>query len=191
MLKRLLFVSIGLSMVVAACGKSSTGTSAKNGTPLPSGSTAGFQTYTDATYGFNIGYPSEWERQQGAAGSAVAFLSPVEGTSDDFRENVNVLIQTLPDGSFTLEKYTQLSLQQAPSLITGFHLLDQGSTSLSGSPADRVHYQGEQGNFLLEWEQVWTVKDGKAFILTYTAKRDRYQAQLGTAESMFTTFRLP
>lgn len=150
-----------------------------------------FQTYADEAHGFTIGYPSEWHRQEGVAGSQVAFLAPPEGTSDAFRENVNVVVQVLPEASLTLDLYTKLSLEQAPTIITGFRLLDQGSTTLSGAPAHEVHYRGKQGIFRLEWGQVWTVEDGKAYVLTYTAERKRYEADRATAEAMFETFRLP
>jgi serine/threonine-protein kinase len=120
----------------------------------------------------------------------VLLLSPLEGTSDDFRENVNVLVQALPD-KVSLDDYTKLSLDQAPKLITGFDLLDQGSTILAGTPAHQVHYRGAQGTFRLEWKQVWTVRNGRAFVLTYTAERERYEADLPTAEAVFATFRLP
>jgi len=123
-------------------------------------------------------------------GSAVALLSPLEGSSDNFRESVNVLVQTLPD-KMTLDEYTKLSLDQASKLITGFDLLDQGSTTVAGSPARQMHYRGQQGVFRLEIKQVWMVQDGKAFVLTYTAEREQYTADLPTAEAMFASFRLP
>ncbi|HYT79627.1 MAG TPA: hypothetical protein VEQ37_10305 [Actinomycetota bacterium] len=119
---------------------------------------------------------------------AVALLSPLEGSSDDFRENV--IVQTLPD-KMTLDEYTKLSLDQAPKLITGLDLLDQGSTILAPSPARHVHYRGQQGVFRLEIRQVWTVQDENAFVLTYSAEREQYAADLPTAEAMFASFRLP
>jgi serine/threonine-protein kinase len=190
-MRRPLCSVIVLSLIAAGCGGKSTPRGAGPGASQPSSaSTAGFETYTDAKYDFTIGYPKEWDKQEGAAGSAVAFLSPQESASDDFRENVNVLVQMLPD-KVTLDQYTKLSLDQAPKLITGFDLLDEGSTTLAGSPAHHVHYRGEQGAFRLEWKQVWTVQNGRAFVLTYTAERERYGADLTIAGAMFATFRLP
>lgn len=190
-MRKLVLPAVALFLIGAGCsGKSPPRAASPTGSQPSTGSTAGFETYRDAKYDFTIGYPKDWDKQEGTLGSAVLLLSPLEGSSDEFRENVNVLVQTLPD-KMSLDQYTKLSLDQAPKLITGFDLLDEGSTNLAGSPAHQVHYRGEQGSFRLEWKQVWTVRDGKAFVLTYTAERKRYGADLAVAETMFGTFRLP
>jgi hypothetical protein len=184
-------IALGLIILGVACagGGGATGTASPTSSPSDKVSYEEFASYSDSKYGFTIQYPKDWEKQVGALGSAVVMLSPREGDSDEFRENVNVLVQMLPD-KMTLDQYTELSLDQASKLITGFDLLDQGSTQLAGRPARRIHYRGEQGAFRLEWEQVWTVLGGQAFIVTYTADRDRYDTYLRTAEAMFASFRL-
>ena len=186
-----LTIALGLTISGVACagGGGATGTASSTTSPSDKASVEQLASYSDSKYGFTIQYPKDWEKQVGALGSAVAMLSPPEGDSDKFRENVNVLVQKLPD-KMTLDQYTKLSLDQAPKLITGFDLLDQGPTQLAGRPARRIHYRGEQGAFRLELEQVWTVLGGQAFILTYTAERDRYGTYLRTAEAMFASFRL-
>jgi hypothetical protein len=183
---------IVLSLVAVGCGGDGSSTGPPSPTPsVPSGvPTAGFETYTDAEYGFTIAYPTDWEKQEGALGSSVLILSPTEEPSDDFRENVNVLVQTVPD-KMSLGEYTRLSLDEAPKLITGFDLLDDGPAMLSDAPAHQVHYRGEQGAFRLEWKQMYALSNGRAFVLTYTAERDQYESGLPTAEAMFASFRLP
>jgi hypothetical protein len=185
-------IALGLILSGVACaggGGGATSTASATTSPSDKASDEEFASHSDSKNGFTIQYPMDWEKQVGALGSAVLILSPREGDSDQFRENVNVLVQKLPD-RMTLDQYTKLSLDQAPKLITRFDLLDQGSTQVAGRPAHRVHYRGEQGAFLLEWEQVWTVLGGQAFILTYTAERDRYSTYLRPAEAMFASFRL-
>jgi eukaryotic-like serine/threonine-protein kinase len=184
-------IALGLAISGVACasGGGAGGKASSTSSPSDNVSYEEFASYSDSKYGFTLQYPKDWEKQVGAMGSAVVILSPREGDSDKFRENVNVLVQTLPD-KMTLDQYSKLSLDQAPKLITGFDLLDQGPTQLAGRPARRVHYRGEQGSFRLEWEQVWTVLGGQAFILTYTAERDRYEMYLRTAEATFASFRL-
>jgi hypothetical protein len=190
-MKRALITVLVVSIAGVACG----GTSAPTKSPSQSGgkpssvSSGGLSTYTNTAPGFSIGYPADWDKQEGAAGTIVAFLSPAEGPSDDFRENLNTAIEALPNSSITLDQYTQAVLGKLPKVITGFNLLDQGSTRLGGRPAHRVHYQGEQGMFKLEWEQVWAVQGKQAFILSYAAERDRYAADVSKAEAMFASFK--
>jgi eukaryotic-like serine/threonine-protein kinase len=187
-----LLAGIVLSLVAVGCGgNGSSSPPSGPATSVPSGvPTADFETYTDVAEGFTIAYPKHWEKREGALGSSVLILSPTEEPSDDFRENVNVLVQTVPEET-SLGEYTRLSLDEAPKVIMGFDLLDDGPAMLSGAPAHQVHYRGEQGAFRLEWKQVYALKNGKAFILTYTAERDQYEAGLPTAEAMFASFRLP
>jgi eukaryotic-like serine/threonine-protein kinase len=187
----LVVLTVGLVATAGSCSSGGPGGSPSSPRVSPSASVqhAGLVSYTNTAQGFSIRYPQGWEKREGALGTAVLLLSPREGTSDEFQENVNVLVQKVPD-KMSLEEYSKLSIEQAPKLITGFRLLDQGSTTLGESPAHRIHYRGEQGAFHLEWEQVWSVLEGQAFIITYTAERDRYQMYRPTAEAMIASFRL-
>jgi hypothetical protein len=187
-MKRELVASITLFVLVTACGGEGAPPRA-SGTPSNQ-STAGFKTYTDAANGFTIKYPPDWEEQQGPEGAAVTFLSPREDAADKFRENINVLIQSLPDPDMSLQEYTDLSTTQGPQLIEGFKVLDQDEISLSGHAATRVHYSGGISGNDFEWEAVWLVEGGKAYVITFTASPDRFSDYLERAQAALNSFQL-
>ena len=57
-------------------------------------------------YGISIKYQRDWVKQEGVMGTVVAFLSPKEGTSDIFQENLNIMVQDLSKSPMTLSEYT-------------------------------------------------------------------------------------
>jgi hypothetical protein len=101
-----------------------------------------------------------------------------------------VLIQSLPDPDMSLQDYTDLSTRQGPQLIEGFKVLDQEEISLGGHEARRVHYSGKVSGTALEWEAVWLVESGKAYVITFTASPERFSSYLGQARAALNSFRL-
>jgi len=81
---------------------------------------------------FSMRFPVNWEVREGVMGTAVAALSPQEGSSDAFRENVNVLFETLPT-RMSLEEYWNASLQVFSK--TNFKIINQGDTKIGGENA--------------------------------------------------------
>lgn len=176
------------AIIAAACGWGAN-PSARTSEPSAA-SSAGYLTYVDSTYGFRIQYPPDWTESVGSAGAVVAFVSPPQSAADDFKENVNVLVQNLPDPSMSLGQYTDLSLRQAGSIIDGFKLLASGPSTLAGRSAQRVMYLGQSGNHDLKFDAVWLVEKGRAYVLTYTATRDSFDAFRPTAEAIIESFSL-
>ena len=123
-------------------------------------------------------------------GSVVAFLSPIEGTSDDLQENVNILVQDLSAQPMTLDEYTDLSLGQIEQFVTDAVILDSSAATLAGNPGHKAVYTGKQGQYDLQWMQVWTVKNDKAYVISYTAEATEYSAVLATVQEMIESFEI-
>jgi len=126
----------------------------------------------------------------GNVGAAVTFLSPSDGPDDRFRESVNVLVQDLPFSMMTLRQYTDTSLSQATGQIPDFTLLSSNPTLLADREAQRVIYRGQQAGYDLEWEQVWLVDRGRAYVVTLTAELSRFATIHATAEAVIQSFAL-
>lgn len=151
--------------------------------------------YRNEKYRFEIHYPSNWTRQeQEPFGTLalifVAFLSPQESASDMFLENINITVQDLSNQPMTLDEYTNLSINQMSQYITDFNIIDSSVTTLVGNPAHKIVYTGKEGQNNLKWMQIWTIKDNKAYVITYTAKIDTYSNFLGTIQQMINSFKL-
>jgi len=152
-------------------------------------STTGYLTYVNSSFGFRIKYPPDWSTQAGSAGAAIAFVSPAQGSSDSFRENVNVLVEDLADPSMSLGQYTDTSLRQAKTAIDAFRLLRSAPATLASRSAERVIYLGQIGRDL-KFESVWLVEKGRAYVVTYTATPDAFAGTEPTAEAVIGSFEL-
>jgi len=68
---------------------------------------------------FEIQYPSDWVvDQSGQMGISFFLFSPLSDESDNFKENVNLLIQDLAGYDLTLDGFVDLSENQIKTLAT-------------------------------------------------------------------------
>lgn len=101
-----------------------------------------------------------------------------------------MLIQSLPDPDMSLQEYSELSTEQAPQLIQDFEVLDTVTTSVGGHEAGRVHYSGSISGNALEWQALWLVEGGKAYVITFTADPGSFSDYLAQAVPALNSFRL-
>jgi transposase len=175
-----------------SCGGNNPSTPPKGGgASQPSGaSTASYQTYTDAEFGFSTKYPQDWEKLERQFGATVLFRSPKEGDSDSFQENVGVAVEALPSDSITLDQYYEAALRQVEKGITDFDLGSSDMFNRTGRSWRRIVYTGRQGQFALQFQQDFTVVRNRAYILTFVAERDRFSEFLSAAEAIVGSFQV-
>ena len=138
--------------------------------------------------GITLEHPDTWTVRPKGGGDEplVLFIDPASGVP--FRRNVNI-IQQAPDEPLTLDQYTRISLQQIRDAKGTIQ--QEGPTTLSGSPAHKISYRADLGSGDLRFLAVWTIRSGKAWLVTYTADPARFDQALPEVERMLTTIRLP
>ena len=138
--------------------------------------------------GVSLEHPRAWTVEPSTGTDPlVVFLDPSAGVP--FRRNINIMVQSGPR-PLTLDEYTQLSLKQFADLKT-VTIGESRPTTLSGSPAYRVTYRGDLGAGDLRFLAVWTVRSGKAWLVTFASDPARYNASLPEVERLLTTIQLP
>jgi eukaryotic-like serine/threonine-protein kinase len=141
-----------------------------------------FVTYDNPTFGVRIQYPSDWGRLDLSfmQGSADIDFYPLADTS--LAKNVKIQVDNLPSSNMTLEEYTN-------SQINPFEekLLESNTTTLAGIPGYEIVFTSLQG---LKTMQVWTIKDDKAYIITYVAQEEDYEKELQVAQKMIDSFEI-
>ncbi len=171
---RLAGMVVVAAVALAACGGGDGETSAS------------LTTYKDPAHGFEVGYPSDWEQKQ-AAGTVVAFLSPQEGSDDNFRENVNVVAESVPS-SVDLEFYTDRTLDKLKNFISDMKVEESVSAKLGSEPAHRIIYTGTQSGVHARFLQVWALHSGTAYVVTYTGSIDGFDGFKDEADRMLDSF---
>jgi hypothetical protein len=187
--------AIVLIAAAASCGGTTSSlppaTSSTSSTPVASASAVpeGFATYANPSPPFTIVYPQAWSTSTTVSGAIVVFLAPTSDASDQFRENVNVLRQTVNSG-MTLQRYTTLSIANAGQIVQNFNQVDLKSTALSGMPAQRIEYTGDVNGKSYHFFAEWIVTGTDAWVLTYTAEESAYQQFLPDAQTTIKSFHL-
>ena len=141
-----------------------------------------FVTYDNPTFGVRIQYPSDWGRldlsflQQ----SADIDFYPLADTS--LAKNVKIQVNNLPSRNMTLEEYTNSQINPLEE-----RLLESNTTTLAGIPGYEIVFTSLQG---LKTMQVWTIKNDKAYIISYVAQEEDYEKELQVAKKMIDSFEI-
>jgi len=148
-----------------------------------------FQTFKFLEHGFKIDYHPHWNIGE-FPGTLLAFLSPLVGPEDQYRENLNITREELPNANISLEHYINLSIEQLKRGLTNFRLLESSSAaSLAKGKAYKLIYNGTSGIFYLKFMQIFTIMDNLVYIFTYTAENNHYDEFLDDAKKMIKSFR--
>src|SRR5919108_4323110 len=141
-----------------------------------------FNLYENPTYGIQIQYPSDWGRLDLSflQDSADIDFYPLSDTS--LAKNLKVLVKNLPFHNMTLEEYTNTQINP-----TEENLLESNPTTLANIPGYKIVFTNIAG---LKTMQVWTIKDDKAYIITYIAKEEDYKKDLQIVQKMIDSFEI-
>jgi hypothetical protein len=153
----------------------------------PQSPTTNFLTFEDTANGITMIYPANWEKQQTSQGDT-KFISTPENNTDQFRESLSISVRNLPSTSTTLDEFTKTMVsslgQSYPSSISGVQ-----STTLAGKPANHVTFSSDPQQ-RTETLQVWTIAEGKAYVVTYSYEKSQYQNYLPTVKGILDSIQI-
>src|SRR5688500_7329913 len=83
--------------------------------------------------GYSIQYPDSWDvDKSGAMGMSFMILSKQTTPQDQFRENVNLIIQDLTGQNINLEKFVELSQDQIKVMFVNLNILENKRMNSGG-----------------------------------------------------------
>jgi len=144
--------------------------------------------YYKKAEGFSIRFPAEWEQKENVMGTVVIAVSPAEGADDPFRENVNVVVETLP-ATMDLEEYFKLNMANMEKMFTTGQQPEVSDTTFGGEKAKRVVYQTTMGQIGVKGTLYVAVKGNRGYALTCSATPDSFDAYKARFEEIAGTFR--
>lgn len=139
--------------------------------------------YTNSTLGIGIMYPADWKTKEELQDGMVSFIAPSTSA-----QTVNIISRKLPAqaSNLSLDEYTKLSVAQLEK--RGAKISQKEKTTLAGLSAYKVIYRTPTD---LEFMQVWTVKNGREYVVSYAAQTKKdYDTLLSTAEKMIKSFEI-
>jgi serine/threonine-protein kinase len=145
--------------------------------------------YQNFAEGFQIKFPKKWERRDvnnPITGEMVEFLSPKEGPEDTFQEKVTISVEGFVG---SLDEFSQLSTTEINNFLKQAQLESKNNFSLAQRDGKKFVFSGRVGNKFLKNVQVFTLKEGKAYVIVYTSQKDSFERFLPTAEAMVQSFK--
>lgn len=136
-------------------------------------------------------YPEDWElNESGQMGTTFVILSPLSSEQDQFRENVNLLVQDLKGYNISLAQFATVSEEQVRSIVPEGKLIR--SERISGNTLDfhKMTYTGKQGTFDMIFEQYFWVENEKAYILSFSSEQLQYDVYKAVGMRMLNSFQL-
>ena len=138
----------------------------------------------------SIQYPADWElNQTGQYNTKFIILSPLEAADDDFRENINLLVQSLAGAGLNLDKYVELSEGQVKTMIPNSKLIESKRVKNGSSEFHRMEFLGDQGIYNLRLIQYYWIKNETAYVLTLTCEQTRFDAFKQIGEQILNSFK--
>jgi hypothetical protein len=148
---------------------------------------------------YSLKYPQDWDLQQSEdpkSGTVVsktvryqfAVLSPLEPAQDQFRENVNLVIEDLDGVKIDLDAYSRIAESQLKSQMKNCKILEHIKITQGRKPYYKTVWTWDYGAFPLKVEQYSWLLDGKAYILTFTSEQAKFAQFQAIGEKILDTF---
>jgi len=171
---------LALVLTLAACsndGGSPSTASESSSLAQPQGADAGTYSASEPI-NYSFDYPELWKMEEsGDPNSPVQF----------FGEGVSVALNIEEIGEASLDDYASAA-QEALGSIEGLTVESQTDSTLGGEPAVTIVSTQAKGDTGFKRAQTFAIVDGYAFVVTYGGSGDRFDADLGTAQTIIDSF---
>lgn len=151
-----------------------------------------FSVYESSSYGVTIKYPQDWQIhhiEDPFTGDVVKFWSPPTSNAQELIAEVNINVEDLKEPT-SLAEYTNFFVHEITKLFTNARIHESHATKLSNLPAHEVVYSGKEQGYKIKRMAVWTLKNNKAYIVTYTAEESQYDKFLKIAQTMIESLKI-
>jgi hypothetical protein len=150
---------------------------------------AGWELLTEDDY--SIQYPKDWElNQSGQMGTSFILFSALENNQDQFRENVNLLVQSVQGQSVDLDAFTEISEGQVKTMLTNCTLYESKRMKKGSQQYHKLIYTADQGGFRLKFEQYYWIENDNAYVLTLTCEESSFSKFKETGGKILNSFSL-
>jgi hypothetical protein len=145
--------------------------------------------YENSTFGIKVHYPSNWikqESQNRSSNDIVKFNSPVGAGP----ASLDIIGGKPVPQNISLEQYNNASINALSRSFPGFNITESNATTLAGIPAHKIVYTAiiPTSGLELKFMQIFTIKDGKDYVITSAALTTDFSTYLPTFQKMIDSF---
>ncbi len=139
---------------------------------------------------FELSFPNEWvDATESNPNVTFVVVAPPDDKTDKFTENVSVVIQPLPD-TINAKKFLKLTEDQMMQFLPNHVMINKVVTKKNGIDCVKLEYQLERDNKEMRYLQEAYVKNGKAYIVTFTAEQIIFREYRNTAQRILDSFKI-
>lgn len=145
--------------------------------------------YYNKKKGFSIKFPGDWEKKENYLGAVVFALSPLENQEDQFRENVNIIVEDIHDDTKPKDYY-QTSLSELKKSVSDFVMHENGYTSINRINMKRGIFSYRLEGFRIKTLQYAYIQERRGYIISFTSIPDNFPEYRSQFEKIAQSFRL-
>lgn len=136
----------------------------------------GWEKHENYVLKFTVHYPPGWIlSNQGNPNLVFNITSPKVDEYDYIQENVNLIVQVVPEGTDAASYLTQLE-EKATSQLVNIEKVSAGPMDFKGFDAMTSTYTAYVNDIRVKWTQYLWIKERRAYLLTYSAEITQYEA---------------
>jgi PsbP len=138
---------------------------------------------------YKVQYPETWRLDTSRLmGTELFIFAPLENATDQFSENVNLLIQDLTGRNIDLQKYKEITDKQLTDLATDGKSIESAVVKKDNRSYYKTIYTMTQGKLKLKISSICFIKNEKAYLVTFSAEADKYEQYKKTGEGILSSF---
>jgi hypothetical protein len=146
-----------------------------------------FRLYRSTPLGFSVEYPDFWQKTAEVSEGIVAFVTPKEGYSDQYTDNVTIR-SFKPDMEYNA--YVTGYVAELAKTVENYKLVSEKEMELGGEKAYQIVYESAdgEGKNELRFMQIFALHNEKMYVVTYIGEFSSYTYFLTAVEKMLSTF---
>ncbi len=140
---------------------------------------------------YQIQYPTSWQIDSSRKmGADLLLFSPLEGGSDTFRDNVNVIIQDLAGRNMDLAKYRAFTDDQLKRISRSIEIYESVLDDTGDKQFYFVSYAMTQGQYRMRIMTKCFIANNKAYLATFTCELNKFEQYSAVASDILKSFKL-
>jgi photosystem II reaction center protein PsbP len=146
--------------------------------------------YESPDYGIRTQYPEGWEiliQRTSNSSISLRFDSPPENDTDNFRENVLFVIDTISNDT-ALSNFTSTAVTSYLERYPDLEFSEVSSTNLTNNTIPAYKLVATRAQDGLDFMQIFAIQDDKVYTITYSSERTRYYTYLPIIERVIDSF---
>jgi len=144
---------------------------------------------THKTDDYTLSHPSDWNLDESKLmGTQFILFAPLKGAEDQFRENMNLIIEDVSSYGISLDDYIKISEKQLAQMITDMNPIKSERKEREGIPYQEVEYTGKQGVFDLHFIQHYIMVNGMMYVLTFTTEDKEFESYVADGKRILDSF---